>query len=272
MSDNRPIGVFDSGLGGLTVVREIFHHMPNERVVYLGDTARIPYGTRSVETISRFAMQDARFLLDLDIKMLIVACNTASSVALQAIRSSVHEIPVIGVVQPGAIAAVRHSADKKIGVIGTRATVLSQAYTHAIHEVCPDARVFGKECPLFVPLVEEGLIQSDIAHLTAQHYLYELKDHGIDTLILGCTHYPLLLEVIQETVGSAIELIDSAMWTSREAKDILEALGARSQTPGASMFYISDLSPQFESMATRFLGREVPEIKLISLDSLTQYT
>ncbi|MBD3314719.1 MAG: glutamate racemase [Chitinivibrionales bacterium] len=272
MSDSRPIGVFDSGLGGLTVVREIFRCMPGERVIYFGDTARVPYGGRSVSAIKRFGMQDARFLLSMDIKMLIVACNTVSSVGLAHIREGVTEIPVIGVVLPGSRAAALRTAERKIGVIGTRATVGSEAYTQALHNIDNGLRVYSKACPLFVPLVEEGLIDTDFTRMVAQHYLYELVDTGIDCLILGCTHYPLLMETILATVGTRVQLLDSAFWTAKEAADILSALGARHPEHGSgfaeSRFFVSDKTPNFDQVARRFLGQEIQDIETIELEDI----
>ncbi len=272
MSDERPIGVFDSGLGGLTVVKELFRLMPQEKVVYLGDTARCPYGGRSDETITSFGIQDARFLESMDIKMLIVACNTVSSVALEQVRNSVDDIPVIGVVQPGCKAAVTRTAERKIGVIGTVATIRANSYTKGIKNLDSSIKVYCKECPLFVPLVEEGLVNSDITFSIVQHYLYELIDVGIDCLILGCTHYPLLMEAIQGTVSSRIELIDSAMWAAKEAQDILNALNARTEMEkdgfAESRFYITDFVPNFKRNATRFLDNEINNIERIKLEQL----
>jgi glutamate racemase len=272
MSDPRPIGVFDSGIGGLTVVRELLRIMPDEKVLYLGDTARCPYGGRSEATIKNFGVQDARFLMSMDIKMLLVACNTVSSVALEAIRSYTSDIPVIGVVLPGSKAAVLRTAERKIGVIGTSATIRADAYTRTIQSLDKSVKVYGKACPLFVPIVEEGMLDSEITRLTAQYYLYELVDFGIDSLILGCTHYPLLMEVIQGTVGMNIQLIDSALWTAREAQDILYALDAKAE-PGSggmagSRFFVTDPTPNFAKNAAAFLGREIENLEVIELERL----
>jgi glutamate racemase len=292
VGDSRPIGVFDSGLGGLTVVKEIFRLMPRERIIYLGDTARVPYGSKSEETIRRFGLQDARALLDLDVKMLVVACNTVSSVAIDYLERHIKEIPVIGVVLPGARAAATRSAQKRVGVIGTAATIRSGAYAKAINSIDPSIKVYGKPCPLFVPLVEEGLIDSDITRLAVQYYLYEMVDLGIDCLILGCTHYPILMEVIQSTVGNRIQLVDSALWTAKEAQHIMKALGAeypaaqtqtdpkeQSKRPGqfsldtsegfaASRFLVSDVTPNFESVAETLLGAGLPSIEKVSVEEL----
>lgn len=272
MSDNRPIGVFDSGLGGLTVVRELMRLMPDERVIYLGDAARCPYGGRSDTTIKSFGLQDALFLYRRNIKMLIVACNTVSSVALEYIRDALPELPVIGVVLPGARAAVQRTAEKRIGVIGTHATIRTQSYVKAIRQIDKSIKVYGKPCPLLVPFVEEGITGSYLTRQVVQYYLYELVDTGIDCLILGCTHYPLLMEIIQETVGTRIQLLDSAFWTAKEAHDILVNLGttAGAQPPGTDhAFMVTDLTPQFKEQAGRFLGREIGNVELIELDELT---
>jgi glutamate racemase len=273
MSDPRPIGMFDSGMGGLTVVKELLACMPGERLVYLGDTARYPYGGRSDETIRTFGLEDARFLLTRDIKMLIVACNTVSSVALDDIQHECNEIPVIGVVAPGARAAVSRTVSKKVGVIGTLATIRAQSYQKAIAALDGGIKTYGKACPLFVPLVEEGLADSDITRLTAQHYLYELVDYGIDCLILGCTHYPLLMEAIQSTVGANVQLLDSAFWTAKESKDILSAMEQRNpEKEGGkdnSRFFVTDRTEEFQRTASIFLGSPVANLEKMNLEQLT---
>jgi len=274
MSDGRAIGVFDSGLGGLTVVRELLRLMPAEKITYLGDTARCPYGSRSDEVIKNFGKQDTDFLISQDIKMVIVACNTVSSVALEAVKETITDIPVIGVVHPGARAAVLRTAEKKIGVIGTRATVHTESYPKAIHSLDPSIKVIQKACPLFVPLVEEGMQDSDIARTMAQRYLYRMVDIGVDCIILGCTHYPLLLETIQGTVGNRIECIDSALWAAKEAQDILAAVDAVSpESSGGfekSIFYVTDMAPRFERSVTDFLGQTPTRVEQIHLDSFQQ--
>lgn len=274
MSDPRPIGVFDSGLGGLTVVRELFRLMPGERIVYLGDTARCPYGGRSEETISTFGMQDARLLMDLDIKLLVVACNTVSSVALDYIQKNIKEIPVVGVVLPGARAAALRTAERKVGVIGTAATIRAGAYVRAVQAQNTAIKVYGKACPLFVPLVEEGLLDHEITRLAVQYYLAELLDIGVDCIILGCTHYPLLLRTIQEHVGTRIHLVDSALWTAKEVQDILAALGDISPEKdgglAASRFMVTDFTPRFRELAVSFLGAELPSVERVTLEQLTK--
>lgn len=274
MSDPRPIGMFNSGLGGLTVAREVFRCMPGETVVYLGDTARCPYGGRSEETIRTFGMQDARFLVEQDVKMLIVACNTVSSVALDSIRAEINDLPVVGVVLPGARAAVKRTSRRKIGVVGTAATIRTGSYEKAIRDIDPDIKIYAKACPLFVPLVEEGMLDSDITRLAAQRYLADLVAVGIDCLILGCTHYPLLLEAIQSAVGGGIQLLDSALWAAREARDILFALSGLSPDEGGgrekSRFYVTDIAPQFARNAERFLGSPPSALNRIELEQLTK--
>ncbi len=272
MSNPAPIGIFDSGLGGLTVVKELYRLMPSERVVYLGDTCRFPYGGRSDKSIISFARQNAGFLRGKGIKMLVVACNTASSVALETLRKEITDVPVIGVVLPGAKSAVVRTANRKVGVIGTRATINSGAYARAIAHIDRSVKVYPKPCPLFAPLVEEGFIDNEIAQLTVEHYLYELIDTGIDCLILGCTHYPLLKEIIQGTVGSGIELIDSALWTAKEMQDILTSLQETSDAEEDgyrnSTFYVTDKTPNYEETAADFLGKALPNVYSLTLQQL----
>jgi glutamate racemase len=273
MIDTRPIGMFDSGIGGLTVAKEVFASMPGEKIIYLGDMARCPYGGRSEETIRTFGLQDARFLMSKDIKMLIVACNTVSSVALDYIQEEINEIPVIGVVAPGARAAVSRTVTKRIGIIGTVATIRTRSYEREIARLDPAIKIYGKACPLFVPLVEEGIIEGDIARLTVQRYVYELVNYGIDCLVLGCTHYPLLIESIQSAVGAGIHLLDSAYWTAREAKDILTAMNIRGLENGSGMeqssFFVTDMTEGFTKNASAFLGSPLPNIEKVKLEHLT---
>ena len=248
--------------------------MPGEKIIYLGDTARCPYGGRSEETIRAFGIQDARLLIDLDVKLLVVACNTVSSVALDFIAANSKDIPVIGVVVPGARAAARRTAVRKVGVIGTAATIRAGAYTRAIHAFDPAIKVYGKACPLFVPLVEEGLLDHEITRHAVQYYLAEVLDFGVDCIILGCTHYPPLMQTIQEMVGTRTHLLDSALWTGREVLDILTSLGGLSSEKAgglaASRFLVTDLTPRFSELASLFLGAEVPSIESISLEKLAK--
>lgn len=272
MSDTRAIGIFDSGLGGLTVAKEVMRLMPGEKIIYFGDTARSPYGNRSDEAIRTFGFQNSRYMMDMDIKMLVVGCNTVSSVALEKIEANVKEIPVIGMVLPGARAAVLRTAEKKIGVIGTKATIRTDAYKKAIQSIGADIKVYGKECSLFVSLVEEGLLDNDVTRVSAQHYLYELIDIGVDCIILGCTHYPLLMETIQGTVGTRIQLLDSALWAAKEVLDILTALhGLSPATSGGlseSRFLFTDISPEFNRLSSMFLGAPLPSIELVNQEAL----
>jgi glutamate racemase len=260
---NRPIGVFDSGIGGLTVLKEIIKELPHENTIYLGDTARVPYGIRSPETVTRYSLENARFLFSKDIKILVVACNTASSISINAIEKCT-SVPVIGVIEPGAKAAVRATKKKKIGVIGTEATIKSSSYTKAIEAIDKDIEIFGLSCPLFVPLAEEGWLEGDIATLIAERYLNKLKDKDIDTLVLGCTHYPLLKKVIAGVMGEGITLIDSAVETSREIRTILESKSKPQELP-LREFYVTDSPERFLKVGESFLGQKIENINKISV-------
>ncbi len=267
MKENRkPIGVFDSGIGGLTVLKEILTELPLEGTIYLGDTARVPYGIRSPETVTRYSFENTRFLSSKGIKMLVVACNTVSSVSLEAIRKSV-DIAVIGVIEPGAKAAVKTTQNKRVGVIGTSATIRSGSYTKAIQSADPYIEVFPLPCPLFVPLVEEGWTEGPIVEMTAEKYLGEVKRKGIDTLVLGCTHYPLLKKVLSKIMGPDVRLIDSAIETAVEIKETLAALSILNRTSGnvAREFYVTDSPDKFIEIGERFIGRKIEFIKKIEL-------
>jgi len=270
MSDTRPIGILDSGLGGLTVAREVFRLMPHEKVLYLGDNAHAPYGHRSEKTIQKYSLQCVKYLIGHDIKMLIVACNTISSVALEQIEAAAKDIPIIGVVLPGARAAVLRTAEKKIGVIGTHATIRTCAYTRAIQSIGSDIRVFEKASPLFVPLVEEGLVDRDVTRSAAQHYLYELIDLGVDCMILGCSHYSLLMEVIQGTVGTRIQLLDSALWTAKEAQDILTALklvtSSKNSGRDESRYLFTDNIDEVERRTLLFFGGRLSSVEYVNVN------
>jgi glutamate racemase len=264
----RPIGIFDSGIGGLTVLKEIIHALPLENTIYLGDTARVPYGIRSAETVTRYSFENTRFLFAKKIKMLVVACNTVSSVSLDAIRLSV-DIPVIGVIEPGARAAVAATRSGKIGVIGTVATIRSGAYANAIRTLDPAVEVFGLPCPLFVPLVEEGWTDGPIVKMTAERYLSDMRGRGIDTLVLGCTHYPLLKGVLSSVMGEGVTLIDSAIETARQMRGVLAELSLL-QTPSGKVlreFYVTDSPEKFLDVGERFLGGKIEYIKKIELES-----
>jgi glutamate racemase len=262
----RPIGVFDSGIGGLTVLKELIRQLPHESTIYLGDTARVPYGMRSPETVTRYSFENTQFLSSQDIKLLVVACNTASAVSLDAIKAKV-SIPVIGVIEPGAKAAVQATKNRKVGVIGTEATVKSNAYTQAMHAIDRKIEVFGLPCPLFVPLVEEGWTEGQIPALVAETYLERIKDKGIDTVVLGCTHYPLLKNVIAEVMGEHVRLIDSAVEISYEIRKTLEALGMKREQKGNSLrkFFVTDSPERFLKVGERFLGQKLEHIDTIEV-------
>lgn len=264
--NNSPVGVFDSGIGGLTVLKEIFRVLPNEGTLYLGDTARVPYGIRSAETVIRYAFENTGFLTSRGIKLLVIACNTASAVSLDKVRESL-SIPVIGVIEPGAKAAAKATRNRRIGVIGTEATIGSNAYAEAISAFDPDINVTAVPCPLFVPLVEEGFTDDKIASMVAHQYLDGLKSSGIDTLVLGCTHYPLLKGVISEVMGKDIALIDSATETVRELKAILAGTGMENGLSDNILkrYYVTDSPERFVRVGERFLGQKIEPIEKINL-------
>lgn len=254
--DNRPIGVFDSGLGGLTVMRQLIRHLPSEDIIYFGDTARVPYGNRSRETIEKYARQDCRFLLSKDVKLIIAACGTVSSTAPHVLR----ELPVdaTGVVELTADAAVRTTRNQRIGVLGTAATIHSGAFQRRIREQLPSAEVFPQACPLFVPLAENGWIARDdeVTILTARRYLAPLKEAGVDTLILGCTHYPLLAPIIGDIMGEGVALVDSGRAAADDCERRLRKRNALNLTrkAGEHHFYVSDRPEDFTNVAELFLG------------------
>jgi glutamate racemase len=261
---NLPIGIFDSGVGGLTVYRALHERLPNERFVYLGDTARVPYGTKSLATVERYAVENSRFLEAHGIKLLVVACNTASALALPAIRSAI-KVPVMGVIEPGSRAAVEIAQGANIGVIATEATVQSHAYAKAIASMGATGQVIERACPLFVSLAEEGWSDSDVTRIVARDYLSEFHKTTLGALVLGCTHYPILREVISETVGREVTLIDSGEATARDVESLLEssdlthedALGLyqeRQLCDDLDHFYVTDAAERFAKVAERFLG------------------
>jgi glutamate racemase len=264
---NLPIGIFDSGVGGLTVYRALHERLPYEHFVYLGDTARVPYGTKSLATVERYAIENAKFLEAHGIKLLVVACNTASALALPAIRNAV-SVPVVGVIGPGARAAVEVAAGKKIGVIATEATVQSAAYTNAIGKIDPAIVVIECACPLFVPLAEEGWAETDVARAVAEQYLNDLRKNGIGALVLGCTHYPILRNLISGVLGTDVPLIDSGAAAAREVETLLQSSQLLSPEKAGDMqvrqerrlcddldhFYVTDAAERFAKVAERFLG------------------
>ncbi len=263
---NSPIGVFDSGIGGLTVLKEIFRVLPDESTIYLGDTARVPYGIRSPETVMRYSFENTRFLVSKGIKLLVIACNTASSISLTEIKKKM-SIPVIGVIEPGANAAVKSTRNEKIGIIGTEATIRSSSYKKAIRAIDSSAEVFGLPCPLFVPLVEEGWTEGKIAVMVAEKYLKGIRNKGIDTLVLGCTHYPLLKSVVSEVMGSDIRLIDSAVETAKWIKEILKSKGLERKSKARPLreIYVTDSPERFIKVGERFLEQKIKHIEKIVL-------
>ncbi len=263
-SEILPIGIFDSGVGGLTVYRALHERLPAEHFVYLGDTARVPYGTKSLATVERYAIENARFLAAHGIKLLVVACNTASALALPAIRKAV-DVKVVGVIGPGARQAARVAGGKKVAVIATEATVQSSAYANAIAKVAPDLDVIERACPLFVSLAEEGWAETDVARAVAEQYLNDFRNLDIGALVLGCTHYPILRNVISEVVGKGVSLIDSGEAASREVEMLLNSEGLASTEPAREAverrlcddldhFYVTDAADRFAKVAERFLG------------------
>lgn len=271
---NNPIGVFDSGIGGLSVLKQFIRFLPFEKYVYLGDTARVPYGNRSPETVKRYARESTKFLLDRDVKLIVVACNTVSAVALDIV-SEMSNVPVIGMIYPAAVAALRATSNKKIGVIGTRATVNSNAYTNEIHKLSNDDKinVISQACPLFVPIIEEGWLEHPATKLIIEEYISTLKAENIDTLVLGCTHYPLLKQLLTEMMPG-ISLIDSGEHAAVMAvrmlagqERLVEEKEVYVQKPGIE-FYVTDIPSTFDDIAQRFLGFKVESPKIVSIGSL----
>ncbi|MBQ8683286.1 MAG: glutamate racemase [Clostridia bacterium] len=267
--DNRPIGVFDSGLGGLTAVRRLQELLPHEDIVYFGDTGRVPYGTRSRETIRRYAGEDCRLLLDRDVKFIIAACGTVSSVAPDILTSL--PVPAIGVVEPTAAAAAAATRNGRVGIIGTAATIRSASFERALLAIRPDLHITATPCPLFVPLVENGWISQDdpVAIPMVRRYLTQIKADGADTLILGCTHFPLLTPIIQQELGSDVTLIDSGYETARLCAARLRETGQLSadSRPGQSRYYVSDQPEGFSQVAEIFLGHSVEQqVEMVRLD------
>ncbi|HET7583278.1 MAG TPA: glutamate racemase [Gemmatimonadaceae bacterium] len=267
VSTAAPIGVFDSGIGGLTVVRALVHELPREGIVYFGDTARVPYGPKSPDTVRRYSREITQLLLARGVKLIVVACNTATAHALTALRDEL-PVPVVGVVQPGARAAVRASTSGRIGVIGTAGTVASGAYERAIREGAPDATVISQACPLFVPLVEEGWLDGPAVELIAREYLAPLRERTVDALVLGCTHYPLLAPVVARAMGPGVALIDSAVETARETERVLHrhALATTESEQPEHAFLVSDDPERFLALGQRFLGSALERVEQIALD------
>ena len=265
----KPIGVFDSGIGGLTVVKRLATTLPNESIIYFGDTARVPYGSKSNSTVIEYSIQNTKFLLQKNIKALVVACNTASSIAIPDLKK-MFDIPIIGMIEPGSRMALKKSQSKNIGVIGTRATVGNLAYSKEIKRLNGSAQVVEKPCPLFVPLAEEGWIKHKATYEIAEEYLKELRENKIDTLVLGCTHYPILSEVIQEVIGLKVALIDSGVASSELIKAELEKFNllSDSEKTGSQEYYVSDIPAKFKEVAELFLGRAIDHVHKVDLEVL----
>ena len=268
---NAPIGVFDSGVGGLTVMREIIRQIPNEKIIYFGDTARVPYGNKSQETVTRFSEQIVRFLKTFQVKTIVVACNTVSAYAMEALEQGI-DIPIIGVVKPGARAAISATRNGRIGVIATEATISSQIYTKYIKELNPNVSICGKACPLFVPLVEEGLWEDPVTDEIARRYLTELIDIDIDTLILGCTHYPLIRSTVGKIMGDSVTLVNPAYETARELRELLTKQNLLCETPPALgsnryQFYVSDKADKFVQFANSIIKYGILSAKTIHIET-----
>jgi glutamate racemase len=265
--DHLPIGVFDSGIGGLTVLRVIHQTLPAESTLYLGDTARVPYGTKSPEVVTRYALNNARFLVGRGIKLLVVACNTASAVALQALEDQL-DVPVVGVITPGARKACRTTRSGVVGVIGTEGTIASGSYERALLKIRPDISVLKRPCPLFVPLAEEGWEEHSVASVIADEYLGDFTTGGMDTLILGCTHYPVLATAIQKAVGAGVKLVDSASAVAEVVGEELARLDLACGQDRVSthQFFVTDVPQRFQNVGERFLGARLDRVQQVDID------
>ncbi|RHQ89065.1 glutamate racemase [Ruminococcus sp. AF21-42] len=266
---DAPVGVFDSGVGGLTVAREIMRNLPSEKIVYFGDTARVPYGSKSKETVIRYSRQIIRFLQEQQVKAIVVACNTASAFALDTVRNE-FDIPIIGVIESGAKVAAARTRNKRVGIIGTVGTVGSGIHAQYLKKLDPEITVFGKACPLFVPLVEEGWLHDPVTVEVASRYLKELQDKDVDTLILGCTHYPLIRSTIRQVMGEEVCLVNPAYETALELGKLLEEQGLSStgteQKEFPYRFYVSDLADEFKEFANSILPYDVEMTKKIDIE------
>ncbi len=270
ISSTAPVGVFDSGVGGLTVTREIMRQIPNEKIVYFGDTARVPYGSKSRETIIRYSRQIVSFLKTHKVKTIVVACNTASAYALETLEKET-DIPIIGVIRPGARVAAQVTRNGRIGVIGTEGTIGSRIYSEYIRQIAPDSSVYGKACPLFCPLIEEGLWQDPVTDEIARRYLTELMDIDIDTLILGCTHYPLIRSTLGRIMGDGVTLVNPAYETARDLKALLERKGLLNQERPALgdnqyRFYVSDGAEKFKTFANSIIKYGILTAKTVNIE------
>jgi len=265
----KPVGVFDSGVGGLTIVNQLFRILPQEDIIYFGDTAHLPYGSKSKEAVIRFSLDIANFLKAQKVKIIVVACNTASSFALSSLREKI-EIPVIGVIEPGAQAAIDTTRNFKIGIIGTEGTIKSRAFEEALRKIDKNVKVFSRACPLFVPLVEEGWLDEPETSQIAEKYLAPIKDEGIDTLILGCTHYPLLKELLSRIMGQEISLIDTAEATAKAVERKLKEknLLRKGNRKAVYKFFVSDDPEKFLHLGRRFLGKNIEKAERINLETM----
>jgi glutamate racemase len=266
MTNSAPIGVFDSGMGGLTVVREMMSQLPNESIIYFGDTARVPYGPKSPDTVLRYSREITSYLKGEGVKALVVACNTATAHALPALRRE-FDMPIVGVIEPGARAAAAVTKTKRVGVIGTAGTIKSRAYEKEIRKLLPDVEVTAQACALFVPLVEEGWLDSEVTRAVARNYLAPIVSAEVDTLVLGCTHYPLMKTVIGNVVGRQVRLIDSAHETARQAGELLRERGLENGTPDGARyrFIASDAPDTFLGLGERFLGSPIDRVETVTL-------
>jgi glutamate racemase len=264
---DRPIGVFDSGIGGLTVMRELLRELPGESIVYFGDTARVPYGTKSRETVQRYSEEAAAFLLSRDVKLIVIACNTATAQAGETLAARL-PVPVVGVIEPGARAAAAATRTHRVGVIGTPGTIRSGAYDLAVRRKLEDARVYAQACPLFVPLVEEGWREHPAARLVAEEYLAPLRELDVDVLVLGCTHYPVLSDLIGRVMGPEVQLVDSAVETAREVRAVLTERGLLRTAAGPPVhsFVASDSPARFREVGRIFIGDVLESVELVDVD------
>ncbi len=266
LETNKAIGIFDSGIGGLTVLRAIEATLPRENLIYLGDTARVPYGNKSRETIRRYSIENTHFLINAGVKAVVVACNTASALGLPDLQKE-FSIPIIGVIEPGALAAVTATQSKEIGVIGTEATIASSSYTQAIHALNPKLRVWGVSCPLFVPLAEEGWVEDEITEAIAQKYLGSFLKTPIDTLILGCTHYPILKKIISKVMGEKVTLVDSAQQTALALQKLLQEknLERKDSSARSETLFVTDSPARFNQVGRNFLNRALEAVTLVTV-------
>ena len=270
LNSDMPIGMFDSGVGGLSVAKEIMQQLPNEKIIYFGDTARVPYGGKSKDTILRYSRQIIRFLKTKGVKAIVIACNTASAFALEEIKEEL-DLPIIGVIKPGAKTAVENTTNKRIGVIGTEGTVKSAIYEEFIHKLDNDIKVYGKACPLFVPLVEEGWLHDEVTDIVVKRYLSELMDKDIDTLIMGCTHYPLIKDTIGKIMGDGVTLVNPAYETSVGLLQMLRKYGLESKSERTSTdemyeFYVSDAPDKFKNFADSTLSFKISNVSKINIE------